>query len=126
MLTAHGDAVLPVPGGNVRETSALTNALRVGAPIDDDVALVMPTSGTTGSPKGASLTAAALRTSASATHARLGGTGQWLLALPAHHIAGHAGAGPQHRLGHNGIARFEPVDRFGDPSLLAHRGQDYH
>ena len=88
MLTAHGNAVLPVPGGNPRETSALTNALRVGAPIDDDVALVMSTSGTTGLPKGASLTVAALRASASATHARLGGTGQWLLALPAHHIAG--------------------------------------
>ncbi|EUA36905.1 putative o-succinylbenzoate--CoA ligase [Mycobacterium avium subsp. avium 2285 (R)] len=34
------------------------------------------------------LTAAALRASATATHARLGGPGSWLLALPAHHIAG--------------------------------------
>lgn len=34
------------------------------------------------------LTAAALRASAEATHARLGGPGRWLLALPAHHVAG--------------------------------------
>jgi O-succinylbenzoic acid--CoA ligase len=34
------------------------------------------------------LTGAALRASADATHQRLGGQGQWLLALPAHHIAG--------------------------------------
>ena len=34
------------------------------------------------------LSAAALRASGDATHARLGGPGSWLLALPAHHIAG--------------------------------------
>ena len=34
------------------------------------------------------LTAAALTASADATHRRLGGPGRWLLALPAHHIAG--------------------------------------
>lgn len=62
--------------------------LRAGAPVDDDIALVVPTSGTTGAPKGALLSAAALIASATATHARLGGPGRWLLALPAHHIAG--------------------------------------
>jgi len=54
----------------------------------DDVALVVSTSGTTGVPKGAMLTATALRASADATHRRLAGPGRWLLALPAHHIAG--------------------------------------
>jgi o-succinylbenzoate---CoA ligase len=63
-------------------------ALRVGQPIGDDVALVVTTSGTTGAPKGALLTAAALTASATATHDRLGGPGGWLLALPPHHIAG--------------------------------------
>jgi O-succinylbenzoic acid--CoA ligase len=53
-----------------------------------DVALIVGTSGSTGRPKLAMLTGAALRTSAGATHQRLGGQGQWLLALPAHHIAG--------------------------------------
>ena len=63
-------------------------ALRVGDQVDDDVALVVTTSGTTGTPKGALLTAAALTASASATHDRLGGPGSWLLALPPYHIAG--------------------------------------
>jgi O-succinylbenzoic acid--CoA ligase len=52
------------------------------------LALTIGTSGSTGNPKLAMLTGAALRASADATHQRLGGQGQWLLALPAHHIAG--------------------------------------
>jgi o-succinylbenzoate---CoA ligase len=67
---------------------AMLRALRVGSDIDDDVALVVTTSGTTGAPKGAMLTAAALTASASATHQRLGGPGSWLLALPPYHVAG--------------------------------------
>ena len=73
------------------ELRALRVGLRVGEDIDDDVALVAVTSGTsgtTGAPKGALLTAAALTASASATHDRLGGPGSWLLALPPYHIAG--------------------------------------
>jgi len=52
------------------------------------LALAVGTSGSTGRPRLAMLTAAALRASAEATHKRLGGQGQWTLALPAHHIAG--------------------------------------
>jgi o-succinylbenzoate---CoA ligase len=74
-----------VPVGADRSALAV---LRVGQDIDDDVALVVTTSGTTGSPKGALLTAAALTASAAATHDRLGGLGRWLLALPSYHIAG--------------------------------------
>jgi O-succinylbenzoic acid--CoA ligase len=88
MLTGRGQALLPVPAADLGEKSLLTTTLRAGEEIDDDVALVVSTSGSTGSPKGAMLTSAALITSVSATHARLGGPGQWLLALPAHHIAG--------------------------------------
>lgn len=80
--------MVPIPSGDLRESELLTRGLRVGSEIDDEVALVIPTSGTTGTPKGALLTAAALIASASATHDRLGGPGTWLLALPAHHIAG--------------------------------------
>lgn len=69
---------------------SLLGALRVGEQIDDDVALVVTTSGTTGPPKGAMLTAAALTASASAAHDRLGGPGSWLLAVPPYHIAGLA------------------------------------
>lgn len=87
-LSGSGGAILPVPAGDPRERELLTASLRVGDEIDDDVALVVATSGTTGTPKGAMLTAAALIASASATHERLGGPGAWLLALPGHHIAG--------------------------------------
>jgi o-succinylbenzoate---CoA ligase len=50
--------------------------------------IVLGTSGSTGQPKWVQLEAAALGASAAATQARLGGPGQWLLALPAQHVAG--------------------------------------
>lgn len=53
-----------------------------------DATLVIATSGTTGTPKLAQLGPSQLRASAAATHHVLGGPGAWLLALPAHHIAG--------------------------------------
>ena len=73
-------------------------SLRTGEPLgpgeddpDDPTAVVVATSGSTGTPKGALLPAAALRASAAATAARLApgpGSQQWVLALPAHHVAG--------------------------------------
>jgi o-succinylbenzoate---CoA ligase len=85
VLHRRSSALLPVPAGTDRSALA---ALRVDDTIDDDVAVVATTSGTTGTPKGALLTAAALTASAVATHDRLGGPGRWLLALPSYHIAG--------------------------------------
>ncbi|MCV7439125.1 o-succinylbenzoate--CoA ligase [Mycobacterium seoulense] len=84
VLDGREAALVALPPGS----DALRAALRVGEDIDDDVALVVTTSGTTGTPKGALLTAAALTASARATHDRLGGPGSWLLALPPQHIAG--------------------------------------
>jgi O-succinylbenzoic acid--CoA ligase len=86
ILDGSDPAMVAVPAH--LDHRAELRALRVGEPIDDDVALIATTSGTTGSPKGALLTAAALTASASATDDRLGGPGNWLLALPAYHIAG--------------------------------------
>jgi O-succinylbenzoic acid--CoA ligase len=86
VLNGHASALLPVPAGDERQSRV--SALRVGEIIDDDVAVVVTTSGTAGAPKGALLTAAALTASATATHDRLGGPGRWLLALPPYHIAG--------------------------------------
>ncbi|ETD30832.1 AMP-dependent synthetase [Williamsia sp. D3] len=79
---------LPVPTHDEAETRRLTAALGAGEPIDDDVALVVATSGTTGTPKGAMHSAASVKASIDATHEYLGGPGAWLLALPPHHIAG--------------------------------------
>jgi len=56
--------------------------------LPQDLALTIATSGSSGRPKLAMLTRAALLASADATHKRLGGQGQWMLAMPAHHIAG--------------------------------------
>ncbi|MGV9712241.1 o-succinylbenzoate--CoA ligase [Gordonia sp. NPDC003424] len=80
-------AFLPVPD-DPTHTARLSEALAVGDPIGDEFVLVVSTSGTTGTPKGAQHTADSLAASADATHAYLGGAGIWLLALPPHHIAG--------------------------------------
>lgn len=88
VLDGNSPAVLPVPAVDTREAQRLRDALSPGSEIDEAAALVVATSGTTGTPKGAMLSAAALRASGTATHDRLGGGGTWLLALPAHHIAG--------------------------------------
>ncbi|MCW2614704.1 MAG: menE, partial [Frankiales bacterium] len=62
-----GPAVLPVPPDAARVLAAL----RPDEPLEPDIALVVPTSGSTGEPKGALLSAAALRASAQATATRL-------------------------------------------------------
>ncbi|WP_277208265.1 AMP-binding protein [Isoptericola croceus] len=51
-------------------------------------ALVVRTSGSTGTPREVALTGAALRASAAATRARLGSPGRWVLTLPPSHVAG--------------------------------------
>lgn len=55
----------------------------------DGIDLVVPTSGSSaGRPRLVGLSTDALVASAKATHEALGGPGRWILALPAHHIAG--------------------------------------
>jgi O-succinylbenzoic acid--CoA ligase len=90
-LDGSGPAVLPLPRTAVAPgvVADLLAAARLEQPLEhEDVALVMPTSGSTGEPKLALLTAAALHASAGATSARLGGPGRWVLALPLTHVAG--------------------------------------
>ena len=57
------------------------------------LAAVVGTSGSTGTPKRALLSARALLLSGRATHERLGGDGQWLLALPAQLLPWGVGSG---------------------------------
>ena len=76
-LDGTGPAVFPATDGRAPD----------GVPAPG-TAVVVTTSGSTGVPKHVMLTAAALRASAEATRARLGGPGGWLLALPAEHVAG--------------------------------------
>lgn len=81
-------SLLPVPADDPARADLLARSQAAGEPIAADVAIVACTSGSTGTPKGAMLTAANLCASIDATHARLGGPGQWLLATPPAHIAG--------------------------------------
>ncbi len=71
--------------GSAEEILAL---LREWDAAEEPTPLVVETSGSTGVPKRVVLSRAAMRASADATHARLGGPGQWLLALPASYVAG--------------------------------------
>lgn len=61
-----------------------------GVPVDDEVALVIATSGSTGEPKGVQLSAAALRHSATAVLDRIQAApaDRWLCCLPTSHIGG--------------------------------------
>jgi O-succinylbenzoic acid--CoA ligase len=58
------------------------------ATVEQRIALVVETSGSTGRPKRVLLGADAILASAAASESALGGPGQWVLALPAHYIAG--------------------------------------
>ena len=80
----------PLPPDPLEEAAVrrmLTAADEPGA-VPDGVALVVSTSGSTGTPKGVMLSAAAIRAGAAATDARIGGPGEWTLALGAHYVAG--------------------------------------
>lgn len=79
-LAGRGPAVVPVTSAD--DVPDLTT------PVADDVALGIRTSGSTGTPRTVLVGRDALRASATATHARLGGPGRWLLSLPVSHVAG--------------------------------------
>lgn len=84
-----GTHTLVLPGGPVTELTAVTHpATAPASGATPGPALVVHTSGSTGSPKAVALSASALTTSARSTERFLHGPGQWLLALPHTHIAG--------------------------------------
>lgn len=103
----HGDAVLPVdprlPPAAVRDLLAtlrpavvvdeagVRHRQRGALPVEEGDALVVATSGTTGTPRGAVFTHDAVRASAEATSRRLGvdpGVDRWLACLPLAHVGG--------------------------------------
>ncbi len=77
-LTADGPAVFPYEGV----------PQNVPATVEQRVAVVVETSGSTARPKRVALGADALLASAAAAESALGGPGDWALALPLHYIAG--------------------------------------
>jgi O-succinylbenzoic acid--CoA ligase len=83
-----GSAIAPLPDSDVERASAV-DMLQLDEPVQEpDAAVVLATSGSTGRPKGAILSRTAVRAAADAAHARLGGPGDWALALPPYYVAG--------------------------------------
>ncbi|MFT4219183.1 MAG: AMP-binding protein [Microbacterium sp.] len=103
-LDGDGPAVFPADAPDAPPT------------VDAGVALVVQTSGSTARPKRVALSEAALRASAAATEAALGGAGQWMLCLPPAYVAG------AQVLVRSVLAGTEPVEgplgRF-DPAVFA-------
>jgi o-succinylbenzoate---CoA ligase len=87
-LGGAGPALLPVPAGSHGAQLAAHLIASCGGVVPADTAVVVPTSGSTGQPKGVRIGTAALHYSADATHTHLGGPGQWLLAMSPARIAG--------------------------------------
>ena len=89
-LTGVGPAVVPRAGGPgaAGAGDAGVRWPRRGETVAQNVALVIETSGSTGVPKRVALSTDALLASAAASAGAMGGQGQWLLALPAHYVAG--------------------------------------
>jgi o-succinylbenzoate---CoA ligase len=83
-LDGSGPAILPQQRGQ----ELAPGSTPVPAEVPIRVAVVIETSGSTGRPKRVALSADALLASAAASETALGGPGQWLLALPAHYVAG--------------------------------------
>ncbi|MGC5627460.1 AMP-binding protein [Georgenia sp. Z1344] len=81
--------LLPVAPGTDPDQARDDLADSLERPVPDGTAALLRTSGsTTGTGHVVALSADALTASARATHARLGGPGRWVLAVPAHHVAG--------------------------------------
>ena len=91
-INGEGPALAPLPAGPPEYVDRILAAVRPddsSAPLeDDDVAVVVATSGSMGEPRGVLLPGSALIASAKASDNRLGGPSRWVMALPAHHVAG--------------------------------------
>jgi O-succinylbenzoic acid--CoA ligase len=72
----------PEVNGKMPETFGLPDEVEAG------VGLIVETSGSSGTPKRVTLSREAILASANAAQIRLGGPGQWLLALPINFVAG--------------------------------------
>jgi O-succinylbenzoic acid--CoA ligase len=83
-----GPPIAPLPADPI-ERARVIGMFQPDQPVvEADAAVVVATSGSTGAPKGVVLSRGAIRASVEATQVRLGGVGDWVLALPTFYIAG--------------------------------------
>ncbi|MEI2826596.1 MAG: o-succinylbenzoate--CoA ligase [Dermatophilaceae bacterium] len=82
-LDGSGPAILPYAADATPPPLERSRREEMG-----DAAMVVATSGSTGAPKLVALPSAAIHASVAATDVAMGGPGQWLLAIPPHHIGG--------------------------------------
>lgn len=87
-LSGSGPALAPHPAGQAPDAGAVAPLRPDEDETTDPVAAVVATTGSTGRAKQVLLPASALLASAAATHDHVGGAGRWLLAVPAHTVAG--------------------------------------
>src|SRR5690242_10646776 len=88
VLSVLGDLEKMLAGGEALQPVASDAPEGISEEVPEGVAVVVQTSGSTGSVKRAMLTADSLVASVTATHEVLGGPGRWLPAVPAHQVAG--------------------------------------
>jgi len=118
-LAGDGPAVAIAPDGDDEVAGAARAAVLPddAMTVDADVALIVATSGSTGSPRGVLLPGPALLASARATEERLGGPAAWSLCLPVTSIGGLmvlvrslvAGTEPEVLASIGGAAPFSPA-----------------
>ncbi|MEV0801468.1 o-succinylbenzoate--CoA ligase [Kribbella sp. NPDC050281] len=87
VLDGTGTPFAPVPS-DPAAAARVRQAAAPDEPLEDGCAVVLTTSGSSGEPKGVLLSRDALLASAIATHARLGGPGQWLLPMKPYFVGG--------------------------------------
>ncbi|NUR93654.1 MAG: AMP-binding protein [Kribbellaceae bacterium] len=87
VLDGSGTPFAPVPEDAVG-AARVRQAAAPDQPLEDGCAVVLTTSGSSGEPKGVLLSRDALIASATATHDRLGGPGQWLLPMKPYFVGG--------------------------------------
>ena len=93
---AGGPAIAPVPVAGDGSLTAYATRIRTavkaddpGAPLENpDVLVVVPTSGSTGDPKGVLLTETGMRAASAGVEYLLKGPGDWVVAMPVHGAGG--------------------------------------
>jgi O-succinylbenzoic acid--CoA ligase len=87
VLDGSGTPFAPVPA-DPAAAARVKQAAAPEEPVEEGCAVVLTTSGSSGEPKGVLLSREALVASATATHGRLGGPGQWLLPMQPYFVGG--------------------------------------